>query len=492
MLGTELALAKAFVDAFALTDVYDEADAFARVAQILGTLETPEQAQLVGPAYSRAVRLLDADLPRCRAAADVAVRLDIVEALEGLLETLRSHADVHQLSNAASLASSAAAPAGAAQDVWRIAEGANLADAFMRQLTLRLSATSEPDSDLEVVVAAQAWPGRANREALRRIGPSVYVDGDADRALDVWKTVAILASSGARVRRLPPVGVPVDPAWFQPLFPLVTWSGLGVTRIKRALPLINPRVITPPEDLSSVISVTRFLNRLRRELPAWSQLRMPPEVSPAELPAFSPESLSLGGFDAAEMSYLGAASLSVVRRLAQESLRPYDSDVQRWQFSKLVTLRIVQAFKGRGLVLKTDPAGIHSQLEELAAASETSRVGVDAKGVIFVEEGGIFTALHSGQQAIPEAVLIDQAFQGFRLGGGAVPNLLQPGRYTTVHPAVLGGAPVVQNRRLSARALAQLMNTRGEAVLRSAYPELSMPEIGDAVRVGRGILSART
>ncbi len=70
-----------------------------------------------------------------------------------------------------------------------------------------------------------------------------------------------------------------------------------------------------------------------------------------------------------------------------------------------------------------------------------------------------------------------------------MPDLLRPGQHTVVHPAVLGGMPVVYGRRLPARALAQLLETRGEKVARSAYPELQAVEMYDAARVGRMILA---
>ncbi len=490
MLGAELAFSKAFLDAFTWLDVFDERDALRRVVGIVQKVRTDEQAALLGRAYGRSLLVLAADLPRWRTATDLAVRFDLHEALPSLLQGLHEHPDAHQLSNAASLVSSPAVPGELRDELERLIAGTDLTASLKRLLQLRLHASALAESDLEAVVQAQSWPGAAKPALLPRLGPMVYVaERDAPK-VSFWHIVASLAASGARVRRLPVAWTRRgERAWYQPNYPLVHWSGTALVDLRSEFPQVTPKAIPAPHDSASVTETERLLRRCGDALPAGVALRRSPEWSSVDLPAFAPASLNIGGYDAAEMSYLGAASVHTVRRLAQEALRPYAADVNRWPFGKLVTLRIVQAFKSRGVHLQAGPGRILQQLETIAAASESRRVGIDARGVVFVEGDDAFEAMHSGQRAITGAVLVDDAFRSFRLGGGQVPDLLRPGQHTVVHPAVLGGTPVVYGRRLPARALAQLLEARGEKVARSAYPELQAVEMYDAARVGRMILT---
>ncbi len=490
MLGAELAFSKAFIDAFVMQDVFDEEDSLQRVLRVLDQVHSDEQALLVGRAYGRALLVLESDLPRWRAATDVAVRLDLHEVLPALLNGLSTHPDPHQLANAVTLAAGPAVSADMHSRVVAVVAATDLTQSLQRLLTLRLEPNAKPAGDLEAVVHAQAWPGTAGPALLPRLAPTVYLAESAAPPIVAWRVAAALGGAGARLRRLPPVwSREVPNAWFQPAYPVVSWSGTSVALLRDHFPGVMPKVVNAPSDMSSPLDSSRLLARCATALPRGVALRRTPDWSSTELPAFAPESLGLGGFDAPEMSYLGAASPSVVRKFAsQDVLRPYEADVQRWSFDKLVTLRIVQAFKGRGVSLRADPVRILTKLEELATASETRRVGIDSKGVIFVEGERSWEVMHTGQRAMPDAVLVDDAFRSFRIGGGSVPDLLRPGQHTTVHPAVLGGTPVVDGRRLSARALAQLLNARGEKVLRSAYPELEPMEIADAARVGREII----
>lgn len=491
MIGDELALAKAFIDAFALHDIYDEQEPLRRVLGVLGQARG-EQRAVVGPAFGRALTVLEADLPRWRSATDIAVRLDLYEAFPALLAGLASYPDAHQLANAATLAVNPAVHADDVERLKRLVSRADLASPLPRLLALRLDPSVVAESDLEFAVTTQTWPGLSRPNELRRAGPLVFVSEVSSPDDHFWPAVSALAGSGARLRRVPQTSRrDVPAAWYHPSLPLVVWSGIAVAVMKEAHAGAAPTVVSAPEDLTSPLAATRLINRCNAALPVGLSLRVAPPWQSIEVPAFSPETLHLGGFDAAEMSYLGAASVSVVRRFAAQGLRPFDADVQRWHFGKLVTLRIVQAFKGRGVALRAEPALVLAKLEEMASASEKSRVGIDAKGVVFVQRGEQeFEALHSGQVAMQEAVLVDDAFRSFEIGGSTAPGLLRPGSSTEVHPAVLGGTPVVEGRRLPARAIAQLLDARGERVLRSAYPELDAAQLHDAARVGRGIRAA--
>lgn len=243
------------------------------------------------------------------------------------------------------------------------------------------------------------------------------------------------------------------------------------------------------DDLASPVAISRLIHQVERALPTGITLRgYREEVSQERTPAFHPDVLSYGAFDAPEIAYLGGASRSIIRTLAKnyDALRPTDADRQRWTFDQVVTVRLLQSFKARGANFKRDPQVLLSRLREVAARSEETQVAIDANGEIYIQNNGHFRTLR-GQEALATVLSVDDAFRPFALGNSQVPDLLRPGQRTSVDPRVIGGTPCVRDRRIAVRAIYDVHRVRGDSVVRSAFPELTAQELQDAIKVGATI-----
>ena len=489
MIGPELALAKTIVDIFAMEDPWEESASVERMLRLISGL-TEEQAFHFGPAYARALEVLAADLPRWREAVDVAARFDLYEIAETLSAQLIKAPDAHQLATLAYLVQNPAVPQDTLNQFTAARSLIPLTKSLARMVDIRLSPETDPVNDLERALAIQSWPGTRPMADLEQFAPTVYIAEQAATSFDVLRLSAALIESGARVRRIPENwNRHVRSSWISDAWPFVEWSGAPSARLRSELPNFHPTPVVVTGSLSSSLGIARLLSRIDSRLPLGARLRRSDTISGVALKAFTPETLRLGAFDAAEMAYLGAATRSVIQRVAKQALPPREADVHRWAFDQLVALRVFQAFKATGRSFKESPKVIQQRLAEVSAASEEHRVGLDSAGVFYIEENGVFQSTH-GQAAIGDVLTMDDAFRPITIGGGSFPDLLNPSRFTSVHPAVLCGTPAVSEHRVSARAIAEMYQTQGENVVRSAYPELSPFEVQDARTVGSGIIAA--
>lgn len=489
MIAIRLAMVKTFLDVFAMSDVYDRLDDLQM--EFLGVVEEldQEEAAQAVDALADVARALESDLLRWRALGDLAVALDLFELLPVLVEGLDRQRDVHQLANAITLASNPAVPEQQRQRVRDEVGRSGPPEPVRRMLDIRLG-TLEPESDLERALAAQVWPGKHTGAGTR---PVVYVlQADAD-VRDVLRVMAILTAAGARTRRF--VGTVGDAAvgpWAAATAPVVHWSGAGLARWRAATGAAHaPPGVLVSGGLASPLERARLVNRVREALGPRQRL-VPVRQNVSDLPSpFSPETLHAGAYDFPEMSYLGATTRHGLQRFAAEGLAPLAADVQRWSFSQLVAVRIVQGFRASGMRYQRQAGELVRKLDGIASASAVHRVGLGADGDVYIDSGDGFRNERTGQQAFDGVLAVDQAFRPFNLGDGAVPDLLRPSRFTTVHPLTLGGTPCIEEKRIGARSLAAAsagMRISVE-ILRSAYPELSGPELADGLSVGEEILA---
>ena len=264
VLGAQLALSKSLIDIFTMLDTYEEAPARQRVLRLVGGLASDDDVSALGPAYSEALVVLASDLPRWRSAADIALRLDLHEALPGLIATLSKQRDPHVLAVAAALSQTPAVAAKQRQAVSRLVEGHHgLIDPLQRMLSLRLDAGLEARTDLEGALKAQIWPGSVDRGLLRRVGPLVYMAEQGSDPVIFWRVAAAVAGAGARLRRVPAVWRQQVPAvWFSPHYPVVAWSGAASAALRQHFDGINPNLVLAPDDMSSALWAPRLLHHL--------------------------------------------------------------------------------------------------------------------------------------------------------------------------------------------------------------------------------------
>lgn len=493
MLGVRLALIKTFIDAFAMSDAYDRLDDIhVQFMSIIEELDDVEAAEMPA-ALADVLRAIESDLLRWRALGDLAVALDMFELLPALLNALERQPDVHQLANAASLSTNPAASPSQRELVGLMVDKFDGPVATKRMLKIRLGQV-EPESDLERALDAQVWAGKYAR-VLTPSRPTVYLIESDVSPQDVWRAAAVLSSAGARIKRFTLAQVSGDLAkWVAHYSPVVHWSGSGLARWRTATAAARtPAAVLVNGQLNTPLERARLVSRVRATLGSRQHL-MPVRDQISDLPpAFSPETLQAGAYDFPEMSFLGATTRHSLHRLASEGLTPTTADVQRWSFSQLVAVRIVQGFRASGMRYQRNAGDLVRKLEEVATASAMQRVGLGADGDVFIDPGDGFRNERTGQQAFNDVLAVDEVFRPFKLGDGAVPDLLRPSRFTTVHPLTLGGTPCVEDKRISARVLAAA-GTDGRSsvhILRSAYPELNGPQLSDAMAVGARIL-ART
>lgn len=492
MIAPELALTKTFIDLLVSSDAYETS----RMSSLLGSVLTDTDAAesaYVPAAFAAALRAVESDLPRLRAAAEAAVQLDLYEVLDVLIGGLRRVHDPRLLGVIATLMSN---PALSKDEFDRhtrdLAAFRTALPSIDGLLQVRLK-EADPTSTSEKLVAAQVWPGDSTVEALSRFAPVVYVSADGAPSGDYWRIVGALGVAGARVRRVPTyIEHLPHAAWATEHAPLVAWSGSALATWKRVTGFDYVRNVMVGSDLDSKLAIPRFLNNVRKVLPSGWILRPAGDTAAVtESLTFNVETLREGAFDQAEMLYLGAAGRSVLQGLSREVLVPKESDRHRWAFDQLITLRLVQGYKAHRKTKMADARRLYLGLHDIAVASESSEVAYDANGNLYVDQGDGFRTIDGGQEALGDVLRIDEAFKPFKLGGGLVPDLLQPSRRTQVDPRVQGGSPTLRDRRMSARAVYEVFDIRGEEVTRSAYPELNGAEIADAVAVGRAIENQR-
>ncbi|HJQ07311.1 MAG TPA: hypothetical protein VJ872_17810 [Nocardioides sp.] len=487
MIGSELALAKTFLDLLVARDVYEAPDAVLDVAAVLVDVDDTE-APFVASAFATALRAVSSDVPRWRAAAEAAVQLDLYESVGTLLDGLPQLPDPHQLGTAAMLLANPAISDEEREQGKSLLTGRTSTQTLRRFLEIRLG-DARPESREEQMLDAQVWPGRHHVSELGRFAPVVYVAESGAPPAAMWRVIGALAQSGARVRRL---GADVKRLpfqhWASEPSPLIYWSGTALMQWKSITRFDAPKAVLAAGEFDSALSLPRLVNEVRSKLPAgWAMKPAGRSESFEEQPSvFSVETLSEGGFDNLEMIYLGAAGRSVLQSMAKDFLTPREADRQRWTFDQLVTLRLVQGFKAFKRT-RIDAKRVYERLNDIALASASSAVAFDAAGELYINQGGGFRTLESDQEAMEEVLQVDVAFRPFKLGGGQVPDLLNPSARTLVDPRILGGTPVIRGRRLSARSINHVFTLRGAEATRSAFPELDSTSISDAVSVARQI-----
>lgn len=487
VIGPQLALSKSILDVFVMMDVYEDSAALEDAVLALISTVNEDEAAVLTDSYGDVLRHLEQDLLRWRVAGDLSVRLDMYEVSGILLSGLQRQPDVHQAGNLAALAVNPSVTMAFYTKVLDYLSSLDLPEPIARLLQVRLGKETA-GSEWERRIDIQMWPGRNSVAALKTVAPIVYIASGADSMAALWQCAAALARAGGRVRRLPDsIDAIGSTPWASKDYPIVHWSGteLAVWHRLTGSSSTPARQVLAPARSDGVLDAGRLVNRVQEAMGSQSSsLRRPPGLESLPQP-FDPDTLHAGAYDAHEMAYLGATSRTTLQRLAKTGFDPIEADVMRWSFRQLVAVRLIQGFRSNGLRYRRQPQTLVQQLSDIAAASLKHRVGLGGDGDVYIDDGNGFVNIRTGQQALEEVLAIDDAFRPFVLGAGQVPDLLRPGRHTTVHPLTLGGTPCVENKRVAARSLAAAAHrSRDEKILRSAYPELLPAELADAVSIG--------
>lgn len=489
-----LALTKSILDAYVMTDAYEQGEVLEEtVLSLIADLDKDESHEFP-QAFENCMRALECDLVRWRAAGDLALRLDLYELVPYLIDGCRRNRDIHQLSNLITLSTNPLVMCSDRENVVRIYDGGIAPpDSVKRMIEVRLGKLSA-ESDFERFLASQVWPGSTSTSDLRSVAPLVFVADRSDRS-QTFNVIAAIANAGGRIRRISSDHEYKRSSWASPDCPLVHWSGkeLGAYRGLIGKDEQVRSVLVTSESTPDTTDTLRMLRSVQSALPSGVLLRRRPSALEVLPQAFSREVLEAGAYDSYEMSYLGASSKTTLTRAARDGLSPVsDTDVNRWRFNQLVAFRLVSGFRAQKLNFDKNAGSLVAMLSGIADANDSHSVGIGSDGSLFIDDGSGFRNISNGQQALVDVLRVDDAFRPFDLGGGRAPDLLRPGRFTTVHPLTLGGTPCVEGHRISARTLANAVQRgRGtDLVLRSAYPELSAEKLSDGLRVGQKILAA--
>jgi hypothetical protein len=203
--------------------------------------------------------------------------------------------------------------------------------------------------------------------------------------------------------------------------------------------------------------------------------------------------MHLGAFDIRDMAFLGGGRLAGIYRLAQqERLAPrYVQAKHRtplWSFAQLVAYRTWRYFSAMSGARRF-PVSLVSDLEALAESVSVAEVGVTASGTLFRREGEVWFDSRTGQEPIQEVLAMDRVFRPFPLGGGHVPDLVEPSTFTMTDPAVGGGTPALRESRISGRALAAIDRKQGRLAVFHAYPDVDEGQLEDGIAVGLELLT---
>ena len=486
----ELQLVRSVLAAFLDMDPRGETPILSAWRRMTDHLRSDEAVQLPG-AVAAVTPLLLEDPDRLRLALDLITTFDLVEVLPTLLRLVAESSQAQILLAAASLSTNPAADPDAGGVVRSAAIGSGASRMESRALAIRLDPGETPSTDLEALLRAQSWPGGRSSEEGVAVAPRILLDESTGPQDFRWRFAGDLYEAGAAVRRLPAVWKrQPSPAWLGNSAIVVTWTNAAVARLRQADPRITLSQFIMAAQPESPASRMKLLSQVAQHPRIIGRLRLPgrPE-SEASIDPLRPDLYKLGSFDTREMLFLAGVSRPVMQRVRDE-LRPrVVRAVPYWSFNQLVGLRTWQFFRARADSHRF-PTTVLKALVEFAGATQPTRVGVTGAGEVLVESDGRFVDWLSGQEAMAPFVLLDEVFQPVELGEGRIPSLLDPSLFTRVHPAILGGTPRIVGFRISARAVAGMVEEHGDIAVRQAYPDLTDSQIADAAQLGGELLHA--
>lgn len=453
----------------------------------------------LGKAIGRIIPLLENDESRLAFALSLVTRLDLYEAIPTLLSWLRDSRNPKGVLAAAKFYAHPALPEPIDDAIQLLGEATTFNEQERDVYAIRVDPGSPVQSDVFNALKAEAWPGLypAQRSPL-----FVALHASSGRGTNEYSMATNLVSAGAMLKRIPHNVVRgALKGWFREDIPLLVGPSVNLGELARVLNVSSLVGLVPTSGEITHIEQPELIDRINGFLPRSRRLEFagrPPHHLPSPPDLLHPSTLLLGALDTHEVAFLTGVRRNSIRYLKdQESLRPRKvGGTNYWSFAQVVGMRVWQFFRSQ-TPSRISPR-IAEKLVRYAEAAESRIIGVTASGDVLVRDNGHLVNALTNQLAEERVVLMDRVFKPFQLGGGyRLPDLATPSDHTQVNPNILGGTPIVKERRIGARSIHLVFQDGvrggGNGVKRvlDTYPELTASEATDAALIGAQVASAR-
>lgn len=455
----------------------------------LATDLTEREADQLPLAVARVLPLLEADPDRLRVAIDVAVTFDLFEVADTLIQLAGTKSDLRALHAAAALVTNPGVEDVIHTELLNLARRMVMTHDQRRALEVRLDPNIKPFGPLETSLQVQRWPGSPHA-GERPHAPMVAIDETGAPARLKWLLMADLRAAGVALRRIPTEWKgPGLEKWLSTRVPIITWEPEAFARIRRRYPeLTSDQLLVVERNESSRF---RALHLITQWFPSDLAVRRPQPLTGAEWRnPVDAGVYTLGSFDAHEMALLSGTRRAALYSTLRGALVPAQTidGTHYWTFNQLVGLRSWQYFRqvaGRRNLTTT----IIQKLIGFAGGPNPTAVGVTADGTVLRRAGKDWVDVVTDQIYLEPVRTLGDVFSAFEIGGGHVnvPGLLRPSEHSNVHPASVGGTPVVDGTRIPVRAIAELVRDQDQELAMRAYG-LEAAIIADAAALGTRLL----
>lgn len=424
-------------------------DLMLRLLDVLG----PGDGDLVPAVVGECLVPLRFDPDRQRVLLDMIRGFDLRESWPGLVLLLGRSPSWHAVLVAAALATNPTVPLAVSRAIEEALQVLPPDERMARELEIIREGVLPPGAGkLEAAVLAERWPGRVDQGETQVPSPVVVIADDAGPMHSTLRLAADLRRHGVQVRRIAGTTKRLPRGWV-PRWALVVagTDEIGLTGVKQIV--ATGGSLSP----STHRDVLRRLNKMyggRLGLPVVRESAGPVLGSD---PLDDVEAFLQGALIIQEATLLTGWSAQTIRKRSSryEALRPrYVANTPYFTFAQLTALR-VEKYLSTSLRKRVS--------QELAAriVRDTQRqervpTHVTADGRVLFEEGGGLVD-EDGQMAFPP-VAMDEVIRSFELGGGqTAPELLKPSLHTRVHPLIGHGSPTVEETRIPATVVRDVM-----------------------------------
>lgn len=416
---------------------------------------------------------------------ELAVMADLSDLAAPLLDVATARQDLAALLAAASLIGNPATDPALHGRLRSSLEGWPLGAEIERLVLLRSDPRMPTQTATEQALLLQRWPGaKPPVEGPHPGTPTVVIDDDLPARLVAQLTAGLLHRRIA-MRRFRSTSRP-SAEWFANQRVLAVVTGPGRSAIHNEVPQFpEGRVIWGTGPGGTGLNLREVLRRIDRELPS-NQPQGRPSLSSTT--PFDPDVYVLGAYDAREVSFHTGATRGLIYGLRKAHLLvPRERSQMIWSFRDVVAIRTLTYLQS--LTAKRVDRTVIRHLAEFAGDATAHSIGVTTDGKVLADHGDGFLDILSREGVFEDVVALDQAFRPFRMGGAAVPDLLNPAPETSVHPAVARGTPCVDGTRIPARSVARLAERISPESIPDYYPELAGRDLQGPIEVGQALLT---